>query len=94
MLRSRRDFSHGCIRLDDAPALATYLLADQGWDGERVAAALRGHDSFRVNLAAPVPVVVFYVTAIADAAGEILFFEDIYGRDSVLDRMLNAGQAG
>ncbi len=89
--RSRRDFSHGCIRVEAPVALATLLLADQGWDAEQVVAAMQGRDSLQVSLDSPVPVVIFYLTAIADGDGEIYFFDDIYGRDQALSDMLDAG---
>jgi L,D-transpeptidase YcbB len=85
---ARRDFSHGCIRLEDAHAMATLLLADQGWDAERVTAATQGRDSQRVDLDTPVPVSVFYVTAVAAPDGETWFYEDLYGHDMTLDRLL------
>jgi murein L,D-transpeptidase YcbB/YkuD len=37
--RTRRDFSHGCIRVEDPAALAAFVL---GWDREKVEAAMHG----------------------------------------------------
>ncbi len=91
-MRSRRDFSHGCIRLEDPVALATLLLGEQGWDRARVLAAMQGRDSVRVDLDPPVPVVISYLTAAAESDGRIHFFDDIYGRDPILSDVLNAGR--
>ncbi|MBX3023942.1 L,D-transpeptidase family protein [bacterium] len=91
--RARRDFSHGCIRVADPPALAEYALAETpGWDPTRIAKAMTsGPDDRHVPLAAPVPVYLLYATAVADAAGQVHFFDDIYGHDASLQRELAKG---
>ncbi|MCB1996702.1 MAG: L,D-transpeptidase family protein, partial [Rhodoferax sp.] len=39
--RARRDFSHGCIRLEQPEALAQWVLRDQaGWDAARIRTAM------------------------------------------------------
>ena len=39
--RERRDFSHGCVRVSDPPALAAFLLRNTpGWDAAAIAAAM------------------------------------------------------
>ena len=41
--RTRRDFSHGCIRLEDPARLAEWVLRDNpGWTAERIEAAMQG----------------------------------------------------
>ena len=36
--RDRRDFSHGCVRVSDPPALAAFLLRNTpGWDAAAIA---------------------------------------------------------
>jgi murein L,D-transpeptidase YcbB/YkuD len=90
---TRRDMSHGCIRVSDPTALAVHLLRDQaGWTPERIRAAMEtGEDNTRIDLARPVPVLVVYTTAIANESGEVLFYPDIYGLDDDLDRLLARG---
>jgi murein L,D-transpeptidase YcbB/YkuD len=89
--RARRDFSHGCIRVSDPTALAVHVLRSNpgSWTADAVNAAMQGADNQRVVLAAPVPVMVLYATALATEAGPILFFDDIYGDDRRLDAMLH-----
>lgn len=90
--RARRDFSHGCIRVENPAALAAFVLADRPkWTPERIAAAINGERTQRVDLPAPVPVFIYYTTAIVRLDGTIEFFEDIYGKDEALDRALRAG---
>ena len=91
--KTRRDFSHGCIRLSDPVALAAHVLRDQpGWTVERIRAAMDdGDDNTRVNLSHPVPVCIVYTTALARENGEVYFYPDIYGLDAELDRLLRQG---
>jgi murein L,D-transpeptidase YcbB/YkuD len=83
--RSRRDLSHGCIRVERPIELAQFVLADpQGWNAAAIEAAIRGGKTRTVTLRTPVPVVLFYATAVTERDGRILFAEDIYGRDGPL----------
>jgi murein L,D-transpeptidase YcbB/YkuD len=87
--RSRRDFSHGCIRVEDPVALATWLLRDKPeWNADRIHTAMLGEKTFRVGLAKPVPVLIVYGTAVVMEDGEVRFFRDIYGQDAALERAL------
>ncbi len=90
--RARRDFSHGCVRLEDAAALAQWALRDQpDWTRERIEAAMEGKTSLRVDLAQPLPVILFYMTAMLLPSDPALHFaEDIYGHDARLARALKS----
>lgn len=90
--QSRRDFSHGCIRVSDPAALAVHVLrnVDGGWPLEKVQAAMQGEPNVRVRLPKPVPVMVLYGTALATEDGSILFFDDLYGHDGRLEKLLPA----
>jgi murein L,D-transpeptidase YcbB/YkuD len=85
---ARRDFSHGCIRVEQPVALAAFAL--QGlpeWTEERIRATMtRGVTSTQM-LANPLPVLIVYGTALVKQ-GRVHFFEDIYGHDRALDRAL------
>jgi L,D-transpeptidase YcbB len=88
--RSRRDFSHGCIRVEDPATLAQWALSgDPSWTKDRIESAMNGSESLRVNLLKALPVLILYGTAIVEETGEVNFFQDIYGQDSKLDRALN-----
>lgn len=90
--RSRRDFSHGCIRVEKPEELAAWVLRGvPGWDLDRIRAAEKGADSFRVNLDRPIPVLIVYGTAVVGPDGEARFFDDIYGHDAALQRLLDHG---
>ena len=93
--RARRDFSHGCVRVEDPVALAHWVLRDQpAWTVERIEAAMNSDAPQRVDLPRPLPVILFYITAMANPAdGTLQFAEDIYGHDARLERAL-AARAG
>jgi murein L,D-transpeptidase YcbB/YkuD len=89
--QTRRDFSHGCIRVADPPALAEFVLRDQPeWTAERVRAAMAAGKTSTATLTQPIPVVLFYTTAIVDSGGRVLFTSDIYGYDRLLEQALRA----
>jgi murein L,D-transpeptidase YcbB/YkuD len=87
--RSRRDFSHGCIRVEDPTTLAGWVLRDlPGWSRSAIVAAQRGRATVRAALSRPMPVVVWYTTAVAAPDGKAWFYTDIYGHDRRLDQAL------
>jgi murein L,D-transpeptidase YcbB/YkuD len=91
--RSRRDFSHGCIRVEKPDELAAWVLrGDPAWPLERIREAMEsGPDDVTVKLARPIPVLIVYATALADENGEVHFYEDIYGHDASLEQALARG---
>ena len=91
--KSRRDFSHGCIRVEKPDELAAWVLRGSGdWPLEKVRTAMQsGPDDVTVRLARPVPVFIVYATALAYENGEVHFYDDLYGHDAALVRALAAG---
>ena len=90
--KSRRDFSHGCIRLEKPADLAAWVLRDNpGWTPERIRAAMNGSTTQRVDLAQPVPVLIVYATVIVLDDGLVHFSDDIYGHDAALEMALAKG---
>jgi len=91
--RSRRDFSHGCIRVEKPAELATWALRNNpGWPLEKVQQAMQsGKDNVTVNLVKRVPVFIVYGTALAYENGDVHFSDDIYGHDARLEAALAKG---
>ncbi|RSL16870.1 murein L,D-transpeptidase YcbB/YkuD [Edaphobacter aggregans] len=92
--RTRRDFSHGCIRVQKPEDLAAWVLATQGgdWDLEKVHTAMTsGPDNHTVSLKTPLPIVIFYATAWVEEDGQVHFFDDIYGYDAEMEKVLAKG---
>jgi murein L,D-transpeptidase YcbB/YkuD len=90
--RTRRDFSHGCIRLEDPGRLAEWVLRDNpGWTRERIEKAMQGARPTQVNLRERLRVVIFYDTVHVNSEGVVHFVGDIYGHDRALDQALARG---
>ena len=98
---SRRDRSHGCVRLQHADQMALWVLhgdqsdpdAENGWDADKIDVAMTGELNNRtVNLKTPLPVVIGYFTAMPNEDGTTHFFNDIYGYDKDLEAALAKGR--
>jgi murein L,D-transpeptidase YcbB/YkuD len=90
--RSRRDFSHGCVRLEKPAELAAWVLRDNpGWTPERIHDAMNGTTTQQVNLTHPIPVLIVYATVIVLEDGQVHFYDDIYGHDTELEKALAQG---
>jgi murein L,D-transpeptidase YcbB/YkuD len=89
---AQRAFSHGCIRVADPLSLAVHVLRGTpgDWSLAAVEAAMHGDATQRIALASPIPVLVLYGTALAKEDGQVMFFNDIYGHDRRLERLLAA----
>ncbi len=94
--RTRRDFSHGCVRVQHPDQLAVWVLhrSDTGgdWDLPKVQDAMNGtDDNHQINLKQALPIVIFYLTAYPEENGEVHFFDDIYGYDKQMEAVLAKG---
>jgi L,D-transpeptidase YcbB len=91
--QTRRDFSHGCIRVEKPDVLAAWILQGQPeWNLEKIRAAMQsGKDDNRVDLPRPIPVLILYGTAVAPEDGSAHFYDDIYGYDADLEKRLAKG---
>jgi murein L,D-transpeptidase YcbB/YkuD len=85
--RAERNFSHGCIRVENIPALAQHLLEH---DGLAVPAAAASGNTIGVPLRRPVPVYLLYITAFVDEQGVMNFRRDPYRRDAPVAAALHA----
>ena len=84
--RTKRDFSHGCIRVSNPLELAIFVLNDQdgGWTREKVVELYNKDTRKVVRLSKPVPVHITYQTVWVDKDGTINFNGDVYSRDQKL----------
>ncbi|MBB5318604.1 L,D-transpeptidase family protein [Tunturibacter empetritectus] len=91
--QTRRDFSHGCIRVQKPADLAAWVLQGQGdWDLDKVNEAMNsGPDNKTVSLKTPLPIVIFYLTAIVEDDNEVHFFDDIYNYDTEMQKVFSKG---
>ena len=88
---TRRDLSHGCIRVERPAELAGFVLAGQPqWSAQAIDAAMTPGKTRTVRLSEDIPVVLFYATAATDRSGRAVFADDIYRRDDKLAQSLKA----
>lgn len=88
--RERRDFSHGCIRIEQPLALAQLVLQGQP-EGEEawLRETLAGGRNTHVRVARPWQVLITYATALVKE-GRVHFFDDLYGHDRDLEAALRS----
>ena len=80
--KDERTFSSGCIRVQKAFELAELVLNDPSrWNQETMAQVVASGRTQTVNLERPVPVLLLYWTAEPRADGQVIFHNDVYGRD-------------
>jgi murein L,D-transpeptidase YcbB/YkuD len=80
--KDERTFSSGCIRVQKAFELAELVLNDPvQWNQATMAEVVKAKAMKTVNLAKPVPVLLLYWTAQPTPDGQVLFRNDVYGRD-------------
>ena len=80
--KDERTFSSGCIRVQKAFELAEIVLSDPArWNQKTIAEVIAAKATKTVNLAQPIPVLILYWTAQPTPDGQVLFRNDVYGRD-------------
>lgn len=82
--QSKRNFSHGCVRVEKPLQLAEYLLRPVGWDMNKIQSTIAQGKEQHVKLKQVLPVYLVYFTAWADESGNVHFRDDIYGHDRTL----------
>ena len=81
--RARRAFSHGCVRVEEPEALASYVLRDRPeWTTDRVSSAMNAGVEKYVQLDETIPVHIVYFTTWVDDQGGLYFLPDVYGYDA------------
>ncbi len=80
--RSKRAFSHGCVRLQKPrELLKTFSTFNSNIDFDKAQKILKGKTKTSITLKEKVPVDVIYLTAWVDYDGNLQFRNDIYGYD-------------
>ncbi|MEB3702806.1 L,D-transpeptidase family protein [Candidatus Bealeia paramacronuclearis] len=80
--KSERDFSSGCIRVENPAKLASFVLNDpQAWTPEKIKQESSGSDTKHIKLKSPLPVYITYFTVWKDEQGRAHFVKDLYGQD-------------
>ena len=82
--RSKRAFSHGCIRLQKPrELLRTFSTFNSNIDFDKAQKILKGKSKTSITLKEKVPVDVIYLTAWVDYDGNLQFRNDVYHYDKM-----------
>jgi L,D-transpeptidase YcbB len=85
--QNQRDFSHGCVRLEQPIELGKYMLKDMPeWNENRIRETIRNGEETWVTLPKRVQVYIVYFTSWADENGNVHFRQDLYGHDKKLQQ--------
>lgn len=88
--RSSRDFSSGCIRLENPLGLAQYLLSgDPTWTPQSIRSVIDAGVERTVILPRPIQVHLLHWSAWVDRSGVVHLRPDLYGRDARLEEALH-----
>lgn len=91
---SRRDRSHGCIRVSRPDELGAWVLGPQGWDATRVAEALATEKQLHFAIEKKINVYITYLTTFPrpSPGGKIMLApaRDVYELDPIDARTLGA----
>lgn len=87
-----RAYSHGCIRVQDAPAMAMTLAIFGNMSSKEDIPAIRdevveiltSQEYTKYPLRNPIPVYITYFTVGSDVDGELATFDDLYERDEAV----------
>ena len=93
--RVRRDFSHGCIRLERPADLARLLVSKASTHSAASLDGMLATGSEKwIPLKKPVPVYLLYFTAWVKEDGTLRFHHDVYGHDEELDTQVDGLDGG
>jgi murein L,D-transpeptidase YcbB/YkuD len=85
--RDTRTFSEGCVRIENAMALALHALRrTPEWSEARIQEEIDALRHQTLRLPEPIPVYVLYLPSWVDDAGRVQFRDDPYRREPALAR--------
>ncbi len=88
--KESRAFSHGCVRLEKPRELAEFLLDGTKFDSDKIGQILKRGKKKRVDLDAPLPILMAYFTVWVQEDGRLQFYPDVYKRDAALEAVFFA----
>jgi murein L,D-transpeptidase YcbB/YkuD len=88
---TQRTLSSGCVRIENPEAVADFILSsNEGWSVDKMREMIDRGRTVDVKTEHPIPVYIIYQTAWLDSHGQLVFGEDVYGRDKALLQALKA----
>ena len=87
--QSMRAIGHDCVRMEKPDLLAKVVLAESNdWPADKVEDLWNNSINHPVTLDTKIPVYSTYFTAVADEAGNVTTYPDLYGLDHTLAKAL------
>ena len=87
--KARRNFSSGCIRMQNPNEIAAWVLKDvNGWNEDKVQAEINTGKTITVNIKNHIPVYFTYLTVWMSDDGRPHFSPDAYNMDGTLVKLL------
>ncbi len=83
-----RDLSHGCIRLQNAQAMAYLVGQHEGIAQDAIDRARASGQNHVFDLKDPIPTYIMYFTAAVRPDGSVAFYPDVYGIDQRIAPLL------
>ena len=85
-----RAYSHGCMRVQNPIDFGRFLLEKESHiiSGDSLQNLMNEKVTKTIRLTAPVPIFVRYFTCSTTDDGNVLFYKDIYDKDSTLKKIL------
>jgi murein L,D-transpeptidase YcbB/YkuD len=84
---NQRQFSHGCVRVQDALGIAAMIAADEGISQQWQAASAKGDETF-VPLPRKIAVRLLYHPTWVDPSGRVRFGPDVYDQNDWIAQRL------
>jgi murein L,D-transpeptidase YcbB/YkuD len=88
--KRQRDYSHGCVRVQDPFELAQWVLQGTNWTPGAIRAAMGAGTERHVRLERSVPVYIAYFTVWVGEDGRAQFRSDVYRHDAAHEPLLPA----
>ncbi len=88
--RELRAFSHGCVRVEKALSMASYILKSDSneYTPDSMYAYIKKRKEKSIKLNTTIPVYIYYFTVKGKENGELIFYDDLYGTDRKLTHLL------
>jgi murein L,D-transpeptidase YcbB/YkuD len=90
----KRDYSHGCMRVQDPQHYAEVLLSlvrpGEGYTEDKIKKMIAAGGETDIQFPSYIPVNLTYQTAFVDDDGKLQFRDDMYGRDRALIALLKS----
>ncbi|HTL17926.1 MAG TPA: L,D-transpeptidase family protein [Patescibacteria group bacterium] len=90
--KSKRQLSHGCVRVEQIVPLASYMLTGDFSTTDKITKAIESGETITMPAQKKLPVYFLYWTAVPGSDGALKYVSDVYGRDRRLIAAMHSKQ--